>query len=254
MSERTEYVDGAPAWVELSVTDLDAAKEFYGRLFGWEFKTDEDSERKYTYALHQGAKVAGLSQIPAGSGQPTVWATYLAAADLKSMVDGAVRRGATLLVPPFEVAGRGRAAVLRDPSGAVVGLWQAGAHIGAERINEINTTCWHEVLTNDAEAADAFYTGLFAMHRREIDDQTAILSINGERVGGRRKIGQNLQGVVPPHWQTYFWVADVDQAVERIRELGGKVRFGPVNTPHGPLAGVTDPFGAHFTVIFSTER
>lgn len=254
MSERTEYTDGAPAWVELSVTDLEGAKEFYGQLFGWEFKTDEDSERRYTYALHEGAKVAGLSQIPAGSGQPTVWATYLAAADVDATLAEALQRGATALVQPFEVPGRGRAAVVREPSGAVVGLWQAGGHVGAEVINEIGTTCWHEVLTNDAEAADTFYTGLFGMHRREIDDQTAILSIDGERVGGRRKIGKNLQGVVPPHWQTYFWVADVDGAVARIRELGGSVRFGPVSTPHGPLAGATDPFGAHFTVIFSTER
>jgi predicted enzyme related to lactoylglutathione lyase len=253
MSKPSKYSDGAPAWAELAVSDLDGAKEFYGELFGWTFDTDESSPRRYTDARQNGAKIAGLTQIPAGSGQPTVWVTYLAAADLAASVARAVELGATVVVPPFEVPNRGRAAILRDATGAAVGLWEAGAHIGAELINELGATCWHEVLTNDLDGADAFYTNLFPFDLHVVDDQTTILKLDGGPVGGRRKIGENLQGIVPPHWQSYFWVDDTDKAVARIKELGGKVRFGPVNTPHGPLAGVTDPFGAHFTVIVPTE-
>ncbi len=197
--------------------------------------------------------MAGIAQVPAGSGQPTVWATYLATNDVDTTAEEAVQLGATLLAGPFEVPGRGRAAVVRDATGAAIGFWQAGEHLGAEVINELGTSCWHEVLTNDIDGADDFYTSLFPLTLHVIDDQTTILRLNDEPVGGRRKIGANLQGVVPPHWEGYFWVEDTDVAVARIVQLGGKVRFGPVNTPHGPLAGVTDPFGAHFTVIVPTE-
>lgn len=253
MPKRTDYSDGAPAWLELSVPDLDRAKDFYGALFGWTFKTDESSPRKYTDALQDGAKVVGLSQIPAGSGQPTVWMTYLAASDVDTTAADVVQLGGSILVDAFDVPGRGRAAVVRDVTGAVVGLWQAGEHIGAEVINELGTSCWHEVLTNDIDGADDFYTSLFPLALQVVDDQTTILRLDDQPVGGRRKIGANLQGIVPPHWEGYLWVEDVPQAVTRIQQLGGKVRFGPVNTPHGPLAGVTDPFGAHFTVIVPTE-
>jgi hypothetical protein len=65
-------------------------------------------------------------------------------------------------------------------------------------------------------------------------------------VGGRRRI------VGKPRWQTYFWVEDIDHAVARVAELGGTVRFGPLSSHHGSLAGVSDPFGARFTVIVPT--
>lgn len=253
MPERREHSAGAPAWLELSVPDLAAAKDFYGALFGWTFKTDETSGRRYTDAMLHGAVVAGLAQIPPGSGQPTVWATYLATNDVDTTAEDAVQCGATLLVAPFDVSGRGRAAVIRDVTGAVVGLWQSGGHTGFQLVNELGATCWHEVLTNDIEGADDFYTTLFPYVTQRIDDQTTILRLADQPVGGRRKIGANLQGVVPPHWEGYFWVEDTDRAAERVVSLGGKVRFGPVSTPHGPLAGVTDPFGAHFTVIVPTE-
>jgi predicted enzyme related to lactoylglutathione lyase len=249
----TSYGDGAPAWVELSVADLAGAQAFYGDLLGWTFRTGESTPRRYTYALKDGAVVAGLAEIPAGSQQPTVWATYLAASDVDTTAADAVQLGAGLLVPPFDQPGRGRAAVLRDPTGAAFGLWQAGGLAGAQVLNELGATCWHEVLTADLEAADAFYTGLFPLALDRIDDQTTILRLDGEPVGGRRLIAENLQGFVPPHWEAYFWVDDTDRAAKRVEELGGKVRFGPVQTPHGPLAGVTDPFGAHFTVIVPTE-
>lgn len=253
MAKRTAHSAGTPAWVELSVSDLDSATDFYGALFGWTFKTDENSPRQYTDALRDGARVAGIALIPSGSAQPTFWATYLATNDVDTTAEDAVQLGATLVVPPFDVPGRGRAAVVRDSTGAVVGLWQGGAHIGAEVINELGATCWHEVLTNDLAGADDFYTSLFPYSQHRIDDQTTVLRLDGQPAAGRRKIGENLQGIVPPHWEAYFWVADTDQAAARVEELGGRVRFGPVHTPHGPLAGVTDPFGAHFTVIVPTE-
>lgn len=253
MTVSTAYRDGAPAWTELSVPDLDKAKEFYGTLHGWTFRCEDTSDRQYTYALKDDAVVAGLTRIPAGSRQPAVWLTYLASSDVDTTAIDAQQLGASVLVEPFDVARRGHAAVLRDPTGAAIGLWQAGAHIGAERINELGATCWHEVLTDDISRADTFYTNLFPYTVHVIDDQTSVLRLDDKPVAGRRKIGENLQGKVPAHWQSYFWVDDTDKAVTRIAELGGSVRFGPVNTPHGPLAGVTDPFGAHFTVIVPTE-
>ncbi|MGH3645671.1 MAG: VOC family protein [Micromonosporaceae bacterium] len=254
MSKPTSYADGAPAWVELSVPDLDAAKEFYGQLLGWDFVADNRPDRRYEYALQGGLKVAGIQQKPEGSPLPTVWIVYLASSDLEVTLKEAVERGAKVLAEPMCIPHRGRLAVFRDPTGAAVALWEANGHLGAEVINEIGTTCWHEVLTHDIDAADEFYSALFGYELHRVDDETTILKLAGQKVAGRRIIGQKLQGKMPPHWQTYVWVADVEATVAKLVELGGSVRFGPVTTPHGPLAGVADPFGAHFTVMWSTER
>jgi uncharacterized protein len=236
--------DGAPAWVELVTPDPDRAKGFYGALLGWTFAGDGNSDR--IDAFLDGDQVAGISLTPPGSEWPAGWLTYLAASDVDTTATGAVQLGATVLLEPVDLPARGRAAIVRDPTGAAVGLWQAGGHPGAEVIYQPGAACWHELLTDDLDESDAFYTGLFPLTLHDIDDGTSVLRLNHHPVGGRRRIaGQS-------RWQTYFWVEDIEGAVARTAELGGAVRSGPTSTHHGPLAEATDPFGAHFTVIAPT--
>jgi predicted enzyme related to lactoylglutathione lyase len=48
---------------------------------------------------------------------------------------------------------------------------------------------------------------------------------------------------------TYFAVADADAAAAAVGATGGTVLREPVDSPHGRLAVVADPWGAAFTVI-----
>lgn len=66
-----------------------------------------------------------------------------------------------------------------------------------------------------------------------------------------------MQGVVPdevpPHWLTYFAVADVPASVDRLVALGGSVVAGPMDSPIGPFAVVADPTGATFAIGAFTQ-
>lgn len=204
------------------------AREFYGALFGWTFGVDGMD------AFLDGDRVAGIT--PA-AGLPAGWLTYLATSDVDMTTAGAVRLGATV------VRQEARAAIVRDPTGAAIGFGQRGAPV----VYQPGAACWHELVTDDLDGSDEFYTGLFPLTLQEIEDGTAVLRRGHYRpVGGRRRI------VGKPRWQTYFWVEDLEAAMVRVTELGGTVRYGPLDSHHGSLAGVSDPFGAHCTLIVPT--
>jgi predicted enzyme related to lactoylglutathione lyase len=115
-------------WNELNTRDVAAAKDHYGRVFGWTFETmPMDSGEDYVLALHDGAPVAGLfplDNLPQLEGVPSHWFTYLAVADLEKAVETTVSGGGSIKRPPFDVPGTGRFAIVEDPSGAVVGYIQ----------------------------------------------------------------------------------------------------------------------------------
>jgi predicted enzyme related to lactoylglutathione lyase len=58
-----------------------------------------------------------------------------------------------------------------------------------------------------------------------------------------------LPAAVPSHWMPYFQVAGIDQAVEQVSGLGGRVLVSPTAFPGGRFAVVADPHGAAFGLI-----
>lgn len=68
----------------------------------------------------------------------------------------ATQLGATRLDAPFDVMQQGRMAIIRDPTGAVLQLWEPKAHNGVKIRNEPTSLCWSELTTKDPKAAEAF--------------------------------------------------------------------------------------------------
>jgi uncharacterized protein len=60
----------------------------------------------------------------------------------------------------------GRVAAIRDPTGAIVSLWQPRARIGATPVNDIGALCWNELTTTDIERAKAFFAELLGRRLR----------------------------------------------------------------------------------------
>ena len=73
MSERDQYPAGVPCWVETLQPDPQAALDFYGPLFDWEFAgpgpVPGDPPGKYFVARVRGRDVAGIGSIVDRSGQ-----------------------------------------------------------------------------------------------------------------------------------------------------------------------------------------
>jgi predicted enzyme related to lactoylglutathione lyase len=249
--EMQSYQHGGPSWVDLGTPDLAAASAFYSGLFGWQVETGPPESGGYSIATLRGKPVAGLG--PQMNPGPPVWATYVNVESADAVVTLAGEAGGQVIMPPMDVLDAGRMAIFADPVGAVISVWQPGNHPGAGLVNEPGTYGWSELLTTDIEKSKAFYASVFGWDARTSgDDPQAAYTewqIDGRSVGGMMLKPPMLPAEVPPHWNVYFVVPDADAAVERVRELGGSLRFGPMDIEPGRFAVVVDPTGAAFNVM-----
>jgi predicted enzyme related to lactoylglutathione lyase len=157
--------------------------------------------------------------------------------------------GGNLMVNPFDVLDAGRMAVLADPTGAVLCIWEPRNHIGAGIVNDPGALTWNELSTTDMERAKSFYADLFGWSYDDVGSQEMPYAMikNGDRMnGGIRPLGdQEKQMGVPPNWMPYFTSADAEQSAARAGELGGQVMVGPMSImPGRKIAVVRDPQGA----------
>jgi uncharacterized protein len=234
-------------------TDIEAARSFYGDLFGWEFEIGSAETGFYSTALLDGKRVAGLFTMDAE--HPPVWTTYLATADADATADAAVRAGGTLVQPTMDVMDLGRMAVLQDPTGGTFGSWQAGSHIGTQLANQTGALIWNELMTRDYAAAKEFYSAVFSYTYTEIGDegfQYSTVEVDGNTIGGLGVLPTEVPAQVPPHWRVYFAVDDADEAVARAVSIGAQVLRPAADMPYGRHADLTDPQGAAFSIIKPT--
>jgi predicted enzyme related to lactoylglutathione lyase len=112
-------------WNELMTRDVEGAKKFYTDTLGWSYDAMPmpDGAGSYWLAMMDGEPVGGILDISAPDfGQvPESWMSYIAVDDVDARVAKAVKAGAKLMKPAFDVPGVGRIAILMQPDGAGVG-------------------------------------------------------------------------------------------------------------------------------------
>jgi predicted enzyme related to lactoylglutathione lyase len=245
----TDYPQGSPCWNDLSTSDLEAAKAFYSGLFGWEIPDGDPNYGGYTLAHLGGDAVAGLGPVMQAD-EPVAWNTYFHCADLDATLAAVTGAGGSVLADPMEIGDQGRMAVCADPAGAAFGLWQPGVFPGAGVANEPNTWSWSELRTGDADAATDFYRAAFPVisETSQIGDVAyTTLTAGGRSVAGIMPMGDYFPAGTPPHWMTFFAVADVEAAAEAVGKLGGQT-VGPIGAAEGigRWIAATDPQGGMF--------
>lgn len=248
MGKRTKHPAGAFSWVDLSTTDVEAAKAFYGSLLGWEAKDMPAGEDAvYTMAYVDGDAVAGLFARAPEDPVPPRWVSYVTVERADPVAARAGELGGTVLAEPFEVLDVGRMAVLQDPTGATLSVWEPGRHIGAERVNDRGCLAWNDLVTSDPEAATRFYGGLFGWEVEVLEGAGGYRIIrNGGRSNGGMLPAAMLGEGIPSHWLPYFNAGDLDAALATATGSGGAVRAGPIPVPAGRFAVLADPQGAVF--------
>jgi hypothetical protein len=255
MAAFARYEAGTPCWVDVSTPDIEATREFYGALFGWTFHPDPRPEAGGYAVFALGGRRAAAA-APTSAGQPVGWTTYVASDDVEATAARVAAAGGAVIAGPLDVLDAGRALVARDPTGAVFGVWQAGAHIGAEVASAPGSLVWNELTTTDAVVASAFLQEVFGYTVEPTnigrEEPYRMLEVDGRPVAGVLQMAGEW-GDVPSHWTTYFAVADADAACARVVELGGVVSHGPTDTSYGRVAGVRDTTGAHFAVIATAD-
>ena len=274
MIERDGYMPGVPCWVDTSQPDPEAAVDFYGGLFGWEFEDvmPPGAPGKYFNAKLHGGDVAAVGSQPEGAPPMAVWNTYVwvdSADDAASKVREAQ---GTVLTDPFDVLDAGRMAVFADPEGAAISVWQAKEHRGAKIVNEPGSLNFNTLNTRDPERAKSFYGPVFGWTTLDLDGGLMMWTLPGyceyleqRDPGLRERMAEGGapagfedavaslvpipgdQPDTPPHWGVTFAVDDADATAERAEELGGKVVVPPFDAPWVRMTVITDPQGATFT-------
>lgn len=114
---------GAFSWNELMTTDVDAAKSFYGKLFGWTLENMPMSDMDYIMAKAGDQEVAGIMAMPPESGgMPPNWGAYITVDDVEASAKQAEALGGKILMVPRDIPDVGRFCVISDPQGAVVSM------------------------------------------------------------------------------------------------------------------------------------
>lgn len=248
----TSYAPGNFCWFELATSDQNAAKSFYKSVFGWEPNdVPMGPDQFYTMLMKGAADVGALYGMDAAqlaNGVPPHWNMYVAVASCDESTAKAKSLGATVMMEPFDVMEHGRMSIIKDPTGAMLCLWEGRGHKGAGVIGEIGAFCWFEIYTNDTEAAKSFYTKLFGWSVGG-DANYTEWKVGDQSIGGMMKI-QAEWGNVPPHWMGYVMVRNCEETVAKVKELGGKIMVEPMDVPGmGRFALCDDPQNAGFAIF-----
>lgn len=252
MPERDGYEPGTPSWVDLTTSDVDAAKAFYGELFGWEAGDVPGDAGGYAMFTRDGRLVAGVGPLQ-DAGQPVAWATYVAVGYADATAELAKGAGAHVMFGPIDVMDAGRMAVLAHPAAGFLGIWQAGEHTGAQLVNDPGSLSWNELLTRDVAGAKAFGEAVFGWSSEAMEMSGAeytVVRVGERSVAGIAPMPDGVPEEAQAFWMTYFAVEDCDAAVAAVQAHGGTVTMEPHSADGvGRFAVVTDPQGAAFGVI-----
>jgi uncharacterized protein len=272
MAERDGYIPGVPCWIDTSQPDPDAACEFYGGLFGWDFEDamPQGSPARYAIGRIRGGAAAAVGSVAEGAPATAAWNTYIWVDSADETVAKARAAGGGVVTEPFDVMDAGRMAVLTDREGAAFCVWQPGTNKGAQVVNEHGSLNFNTLVTRDPVAAEAFYGAVFGWRRLTIPagvmwtlpgygdhleektpglrEQMAQMSAPEGFIDVVAALDLVASGDAEPaaHWRVTFAVDDVAATVAKARELGGEVAYGPVDAPWARLAMINDPQGASF--------
>jgi predicted enzyme related to lactoylglutathione lyase len=233
-------------------SDVEGAKSFYGDVLGWTFGESSSEYGNYTQAYKDGKAVAAVVPPMPGQEGQSAWCLYFASPDAAATAQKIRENGGAILMEPMQVGDFGTMTLASEPSGAVFGVWQAGTHEGFEAISVPGAYAWAEVFTREPAKADAFFAAVFPFTAKQLDEpgmDFRTFNVGEDTVLGRMKMTEEFPPEVPSYVNVYFAVEDCDAAVAKAAERGAVLRFGPLSSPFGRFAALTDPQGASFSVI-----
>ncbi|KXP09478.1 glyoxalase [Tsukamurella pulmonis] len=257
---------GAPVWIDLMTSDVEAAVQFYGAVFGWEADPAGPDFGGYRNFRVNGNLVAGLmAPEDGGEGPGDVWSTYLRTDDAEATLAAAVDAGASIIVPASDVGDLGRFGFFVDPVGAAIGVWQPGTHPGFVERGVPGTPYWFDCMSRSYDASGAFYRTVFDWTLHEIGSGGKEGSFGPDRYSqvlvGPEGAQDGVAGIMdaaplfesgvfgeatPSFWQVYLTVEDTAAAERRIVDAGGEILRAAEVTPWATMGSAKDPGGAVF--------
>jgi predicted enzyme related to lactoylglutathione lyase len=244
-ADNAKTEDGQFVWIDLLTEDTVTAASFYNRLFGWRAGKSNENGEYYLFSI-DGKPVAGMTAMESkdAAASESFWLATISVSDVDRSVATAKAHGGQLLEGPLDAAGRGRMALIGDAADAPMILLAAGGRGPAGSNALPGQWLWVDLVTRDANRAQDFYNALFGYEATPMEageeHRYILLKREGRAVAGLVEL--DWEGL-KDNWLPYFRVADVDQAIEAARNLGGSLVM-----KSGNVAVLADPVGAAFGI------
>lgn len=254
MNTSTPTTLGIPCWIDLSTSDKPRAISFYGGLFDWSATESGEEYGHYSIVSRGDAEVGGVMQKTPDMGEvPDSWSVYFSVRDIAAIIERAIAVGAQRLVPPMPIGDMGSMAMILDPTGAALGLWQPDRFAGFAASGEACTPIWFELQTRDMAGAAAFYREVFGLEATPSSGEGgppySMLKKDGVERAGIFDMTGIVPQQVPAYWTVYFGVADLDLAVTYVVSNGGSIITPTMEVGGRPWTTVADPMGAPFVLM-----
>ena len=248
MPERDGYIPGVPCWVDVSEPDPEAAVDFYGGLFGWEFEDvmPSGSEGNYFIARCEatgwslfdtsgGARVgdvAAVRSIPEAAPPMAMWNTYFWVDSADEAASKVRDAGGGVVMEPFDFMDAARMAVFTDSEGAAFSVWEAKEHKGAQVVNDPGSLNFNGLNTRDVAGAKSFYGAVFGWQTLALDFGAEMWTLPG--------YGDHLERYNP-------------DLRKQMAEAGAPERFEDVVATINPIADDQPDTPAHWSVTFAVD-
>lgn len=250
-------------WYELMTPDPDAAQKFYGGLIGWNFEEAGFNGQDYRSFNAGDAQVGGFLKLTdemVQHGARPSWVGYVRVDNVPETVGKVRNAGGHIFMEGGEVPEVGPFAMLADPEGAPFYVIddRSGqpSHAFAKHEPRQGCCAWNELLAEDPDAADRFYTSLFGWEKGEAMDmgEMGLYQMYTQDDYGLGAIMKRPAEMPASFWSFYFRVPGIDAAKSFVESNGGQVVNGPMEIPGGEyiLQGM-DPQGAFFSIIGPKE-
>jgi uncharacterized protein len=249
MPIRDGYIPGVPCWAEASEPNPEAALDFYGGLFRWEFQDvmPPGSGGQYFIARGEargssifdlsgethGGDVAALRSIPGAAPPMAVWNTYFWVDSANEVASKVRDAGGGVVVRPFDFVNACRMGVFTDPEGAMFAVWEAKEHKGAQLVNDPGALVFNSLNTRDVARAGSFYGSVF-----------------GWQTG---PIGGGAEGWTLPGYGDWLEREHHPGLRERMAEAGAPEGFEDIVASIIPIADDQTDTPAHWSVTFATD-
>ncbi len=250
----TQPMPGKVIWHDLLTEDPAAARRFYGDLFGWQFRrVDMGLGQNYTVIEHNGRVIGGLVDGRRINRDVNVsrWIPVLSVAEIAVAIAETEEAGGTVFQAPLDIPQRGTVAVIADPQGAVLTLFESRDGDPADRFPERGDWLWNEIWTSDPDASLAFYRALVPAYEIDDADDARGGTYRYLSAGGVPRVGvlPNPVTDIADTWMAYVRVPDPAATAAAAEALGGEILLSAQRDSRGgEIAILKDPTGAGFLV------
>lgn len=117
---------GEFCWNELATSNVQKAKDFYAKVFGWKFTDVDMGDMKYTMIKMNDKDIGGIWNIPKDKENhiPPHWMSYILVNNVDESLRTAEENGATIIKSKTQAGEMGLLGIIQDPTGAHLALWQ----------------------------------------------------------------------------------------------------------------------------------